>query len=380
MARSRLEVCIAVFPECDPSVVYGVFDVLWFAGRLWNPLRGAGAGEPIFVPRLVFAEPGPLTLVTGVQILSQDTIGDAVAPDLIVVPNVMVSTPDDVAALDRRLLAWIRRMHEKGVPIYAACGGSIVLAEAGLLDGRDATTHWGYVPLFRQCFPNVRLHEDRILVQSGPGHNVVCAGGASSWQDLCLMMIARHAGIEEALRVSKVFLLQWHREGQLPYAAMFRNTAHSDAVIARCQEWIGDNYPRRDIVTAALLRTKLKKRTFDRRFRAATGYSPLAYVQALRIEEAKQLLESGDLSIDSIGREVGYEDTASFRRLFRRLAGMLPGEYRRKFRIPRWAQSAAHLPQPSAGKPDKTPPRPRAGSLKPASKRPEARGSIRDGT
>ena len=354
MVKPCIRVSVVVFPECDPSIIYGMFDTLWAAGRLWNPLVGMGTGQPVFEPRLVSAETGPIRLVTGVSIIAQDTIDDTPSTDIVLVPNVMVTTPADVAALNRRLIDWIGRMHRKDVPVYASCGGSLVLAEAGLLDGQEATTHWGYAPLFRQRFPNVTLHEDRILVQSGPGHNVICSGGASSWQDLCLMLIARYAGTDEALRISKLFLYQWHREGQLPYAAMIRNALHSDAVIARCQEWVADNYACRDVVSQLLAQSNLPKRTFDRRFKAATGYSPLAYVQALRIEEAKQLLETGDLAVDEIGRDVGYADAASFRRLFRRLAGIRPGEYRRKFQIPKWLP--AHPPVlPAKASPQRSP-------------------------
>ena len=130
-------------------------------------------------------------------------------------------------------------------------------------------------------------------MQTGPGHSIVCSGGASSWQDLALLLIARHAGTEEAIRISKLFLYQWHRDGQLPYASMIANVDHGDAAIVRCQTWLAQNYERADIVAELVRRSGLPKRTFDRRFRAATGYSPLAYVQALRIEEAKQLLETG---------------------------------------------------------------------------------------
>ena len=209
-----------------------------------------------------------------------------------------------------------------------------MLAEAGLLDGQQATTHWSYAPLFRREYPHVALHEDRILVQTGPGHSVVCSGGASSWQDLALLLVAKHGGTEEAIRMSKLFLYQWHRDGQLPYASMIQNVNHGDAVILRSQTWIAQNYERADIVTELVRQSGLPKRTFDRRFRSATGYSPLAYVQALRVEEAKQILETTMTAVDSVSREVGYEDTASFRRLFRRLAGMGPADYRRKFQVP----------------------------------------------
>jgi transcriptional regulator GlxA family with amidase domain len=211
---------------------------------------------------------------------------------------------------------------------------ALVLAEAGLLEGQQATTHWSDAPLFRRLYPNVTLHEERILVQTSVDHSIVCSGGASSWQDLALLLIARHAGTQEAIRISKLFLYQWHRDGQLPYASMVANVDHGDTAILNCQTWLAENYERADIVTELARQSGLPKRTFDRRFRAATDYSPLAYIQALRIEEAKQLLETGSATIEAVAREVGYEDMASFRRLFRRLAGMAPGDYRRKFQVP----------------------------------------------
>jgi transcriptional regulator GlxA family with amidase domain len=122
------------------------------------------------------------------------------------------------------------------------------------------------------------------------------------------------------------------------------NVVHGDAVILKCQSWLAENYERGDAVSEAARLTALPKRTFDRRFKAATGYSPLAYVQALRIEEAKQMLETGAESVEAIGREVGYEDAASFRRLFRRLAGMSPGDYRKRFRIPKEVAEVVAFP------------------------------------
>jgi transcriptional regulator GlxA family with amidase domain len=336
-----IHVSLVVFRECDPSIIYGVYDTLWAAGWLWQSLKGQPAGRRLFEPRLVAAEAGPLELVTGVSIVPQDSIAGVHQTDIVFVPNVMAETAKSMESLDRRLIDWIKRMHAKGAQIYAACGGSLVLAEAGLLDGQEATTHWSYAPLFRRLYPNVTLREERILVQGGPGHSVVCSGGASSWQDLALLLIARHAGTEEAIRISKLFLYQWHRDGQLPYASMIANVDHGDAVILRCQTWLAQNYERADIVAELVRQSGLPKRTFDRRFRAATGYSPLAYTQALRIEEAKQLLETGSAPVGAIARDVGYTDTASFRRLFRRLAGMTPGDYRRKFHLPGLIERAA---------------------------------------
>lgn len=329
-----LRVSLVVFPECDPSIIYGVFDTLWGAGRLWNMVKGLPAGAPLFEPRLVGAKAGPLELVTGVTIVLQDAIEDVQSTDIVFVPNVMLKSAKSLDELDKRLLGWIRQMYDGGAQVYAACGGSLVLAAAGMLDGLETTTHWAYAPLLRHCFPNVRLLGERILVQTGLGHRIVCCGGASSWQDLSLMLIAKHAGTEEAIRVSKLFLYQWHREGQLPYASLIQNIDHEDGVVQGLQTWLAENYHRRDILAELVRRAKLPKRTFDRRFKRATGYAPLAYVQALRIEEAKQLLETTEKPVEDVAAEVGYEDTAYFRRLFARLTGMRPGAYRLKFQVP----------------------------------------------
>ncbi len=340
MFRERYRVCIPVFAECDPSIVYGVFDTLWAAGRMWDNMKG-GTPDGLFEPRIVAAEAGPLKLITGVSILPQDTIDEVESTDVVFVPNVMIGASKGPDKLDRRLIDWIRRMHEGGAHLYGACGGSLVIAQTGLLDGGEATTHWAYAPLFRSHFPNVTLHVDRILVQSGPGHSLVCSGGASSWQDLALLLVSKRGGTEEAIRMSKLFLYQWHREGQLPYASLIENVDHGDAVVVKCQQWLAQNYERAEIVTELVRQSGLPKRTFDRRFRAATGYSPLAYVQAMRIEEAKQMLETGTDAVEQIGREVGYEDAASFRRLFRRITGMGPGDYRRKFQPPSFVPGKA---------------------------------------
>jgi transcriptional regulator GlxA family with amidase domain len=332
--RRPIPVSLVVFPESDPSIFYGVFDTLWAAGRLWNSLQGLPAGDPIFEPRLVAADKGPLTLVTGVTILPQAAVEDVPETEIVFVPNVLVSSSEELRALDRRLLAWICERYASGAHLYSACGGPLVIAEAGLLDGLEATTHWAYVNLFRREFPRVTLRPDRILVQTGPDQRIVCSGGASSWQDLVLFLVTRHHGLEEALRLSKLFLYQWHSEGQLPYACMMQNVAHDDAVVREQQIWIAGNYAGRNVVRELVRRSGMPESTFTRHFKVATGYTPLGYVQALRIEEAKQTLETSDIPIEEVASEVGYDDVPYFRQLFRRLTGMTPCDYRRKFRIP----------------------------------------------
>jgi transcriptional regulator GlxA family with amidase domain len=209
-----------------------------------------------------------------------------------------------------------------------------MLAEAGLLDGQEATSHWSTVNLFSDYYPDVRLRPERIVSPAGPEHRVVTCGGMASWEELALYLIARFSGEAEAVRIAKVFLLGDRSEGQLPFAAMARVRRHEDAAIARCQSWLAEHYDEPHALGRMPELAGLKPRTFARRFRAATGYTPVEYLQTLRVEEAKLLLEGTGESVEAIARTVGYEDAAFFRRLFKRITGVTPARYRQRFGRP----------------------------------------------
>ena len=213
----------------------------------------------------------------------------------------------------------------------SVCSGSLILAEAGLLDGIESTAHWAYRDMFRQHYPKVRLRPDLVICYSALEQRILTAGSVTSWQDLASCLIALLCGQDEAIRTAKIFLLASRDDGQLPFAVATPPKQSEDAVIADCQTWIAENYATANPVAAMTDRAQLIPRTFARRFRAATGYHPMDYVHALRVEEAKQFLETTEDSVEAIGREVGYEDPSSFRRLFKRKAGLTPAAYRRKF-------------------------------------------------
>ncbi len=178
----------------------------------------------------------------------------------------------------------------------------------------------------------MRWHPERILCDGGFDGRLLTTGGASSWEDLALHLVARHCGMEEATRLAKLFVLGDRSDGQLPFAVMARPRQHDDAVVHASQLWLADHYALPNPVGRLVERSGLPERSFKRRFKSATGYAPVDYVQALRIEEAKQLLESGGDAIERIASDVGYEDAAFFRRLFKRLAGVTPGRYRQRYR------------------------------------------------
>jgi transcriptional regulator GlxA family with amidase domain len=226
---------------------------------------------------------------------------------------------------------WIKRMYAKGAIVASVCSGSLILAEAGLLDGQETAGHWAYREMFRDHYPEVKMRENAILCIAGEQDRIVTAGAVNSWQELVVYLITRLCGPEEALRATKVFLLSDHTGGQLPFAVMTPRLQQVDAVIGDCQAWIAENYACSNPVARMTTRAGLKPRTFARRFRSATEYQPMDYVHAIRIEEAKQLLETSDISVEEISHAVGYEDLTSFRRLFQRKGGLTPAAYRRKF-------------------------------------------------
>ena len=177
------------------------------------------------------------------------------------------------------------------------------------------------------------MRAQRALVVSGDGQRLVMAGGGTSWLDLALYLIARFVGIEVAMQVARINLIDWHAVGQQPFARL----ARSRQVRGRGDRALPDvdraALPEPAPVSAMVQLRGLAERSFKRRFQQATGMSPLEYVHTLRLEEAKQMLESGDAPIEAIANEVGYEDAGFFSRLFRRQVSLTPAQYRKRFGI-----------------------------------------------
>ncbi|MGD9925111.1 MAG: GlxA family transcriptional regulator, partial [Pseudorhodoplanes sp.] len=267
---------------------------------------------------------------------------DAPRPDIVIVPELWLAPSDTMGARYETLKDWLRRCHRSGSHIYSACSGSVLLASTGLLDNREATSHWGYEDLFRRSFPKVRFNPAPNLVFGDPGGRIVTAGGTSSWHDLAIHIIARHCSPGEAMRIAKVYLMKLHGEGQLPYAALVRQQPHADSAVRRAEDWLAQNFRQLNAVSAVVEACGIPQRSLKRRFRTATGSTLIGHVQNLRVEEAKRLLEAGELASDDIAPLVGYENAAFFRRLFKRASGLTPGQYRRMFQpVARMSEEAA---------------------------------------
>jgi AraC-like DNA-binding protein len=188
--------------------------------------------------------------------------------------------------------------------------------------------------VFAATYPAVPIHPERVLLISGAREELVSSGASSTWHDMVLHLIARYAGSTAAQEVARIFALQWHHDGLTPYIVFEGKTDHGDAVIQRAQEWLSERFSVANPVEEMIRHSAVAERTFKRRFASATGLTPIAYVQRLRVEDAKRRLERTEAPVDEISWRVGYEDPAFFRRLFKRTTGLAPGAYRKRFRIP----------------------------------------------
>lgn len=324
-------VAILALPEASASVIYGMYDLFRSAGRDWGLATTGTPGPELFRPVVVAAQRGALAVANGIAVVAEASLDEIGAPEIVCVPEV-VPTPH--APLDGRFqteIAWLRRCHAQGAIIASACSGALLLAEAGLLDGEEATTHWAFCDLLRERHPAVKLRPQRALVTAGAGQRLVMAGAGVSWFDMALYLIARIAGVETAMQTARVNLIDWHAVGQQPFAHLAHSRKVDDALVAECQAWIAEHYNEAAPVAELARRSGLPERTFNRRFQQATGLAPLEYVQTLRLEEAKHMLETGAEAVEAIANAVGYQDAGFFGRLFKRRVGLTPAQYRRRF-------------------------------------------------
>lgn len=326
-----ISVGLVAVPESTASTLYGLLDVFWSVGRDWEVLVEGRTGSPLMEPHIVAARRGGFRGVNGAWIEAGRSFDEWPNPDIVCVPDLMVVPTRFERGAYPEAAAWLADCHRGGSVITSSCSGALLLADAGLLDDAEATTHWGYCDAIRSHFPRVRLNPAKTLVCSGIGQRLVTAGGGTAWHNLALYLIARFVGVERAIQIAKLFLLDWHEHGQLPYASLVQATPSDDLVIADGQAWLAAHFTAHAPVSAVIARSGLPERTFKRRFAHATGMSPIEYVHTLRLEAAKEQLETTNAVIEAIAENVGYEDGSFFRRLFRRHVGITPAEYRRRF-------------------------------------------------
>ena len=328
------KVAILSLSNTVSSVMVGSIDILSTAGRLWPDLVGAGQAAELFQTMLVAPERSTKAVNSNMRIIADHTFDNCPVPDIVFVPPIWLAPGDDKYLAQTAVFEWLREMAARRVLLTSACTGSLLLAAANLLDGVAATTHWAFAKTMRDNHPRVNLLEQHTLIEARTTTKVITAGGHAAWQNLVLHLIRIFGGEETAMQSARLFLLQGSADSQQSYACGVAKRFHDDALIRKAEGLFEKDFAAPDVVARARVELGLTERTFSRRFKRYTGYSPLAYVQGLRLEASKKQLAISTENIETIATAVGYEDVASFRRLFKKHTGLTPGAFRRKFAIP----------------------------------------------
>ncbi len=321
-----LDVTVVLLEAGYASTAIGPIEVFHSAGLLWNWLHG-DAPRPRFRVATASIDGAGVTSLCSLGLTPQFAIDDIKRTDIIVVPASGWDMAEHIAR-DSSLLPWLRKWHSKGAYIAGVCSGVGFLAECGLLDGRQATTHWGVAELFRQRYPKVLWRPEQFVTEDG---RLLCSGGIYASIDLSLYLVEKFCGHEIAVQCAKSLLLSMPRSRQSGYSVVPLSPPHTDERIRQAERYLQEHFGRDISIDTVADSIGMGPRNFIRRFKAATGRLPGAYMQLLRVSAAKELLEHGATSIQKVCARIGYEDVAHFRRLFKRHTGMTPAEYRDHF-------------------------------------------------
>jgi len=322
-----MRVHVLVLRDCTTFVPVGYADLLRKSIALAATLPQARPAPAIEVSLVSAGRTRAVTGIGGIHLRCDAVARPGMRSDLVLVPAL---DPDVLArlALNRSVVPWLRRVYDGGATVASACTGAFLLAEAGLLDGRSATTHWAFQDLFRARYPRVQLRPEAIIVDQG---RVVTAGGATSFLSLALYLVERLLGAEVARAASKMFLVDVNKSPQSAYAMFATQKTHGDEAILRAQDLLERDLASCPSVPELARRVAMSPRNFVRRFQHATGNSPRDYIQRLRIEAAKRVLEHAPRQLAAVASAVGYRDLVAFRRLFHRWTGLSPSDYRGRY-------------------------------------------------
>ncbi len=311
------------------STFLGPMDIFQQVGRLYNRIFRIPEA-PGFDVKLATVNGKSFEIRSGIRMQPHCSIHDLEHSDLIVIASLGDIKESLVA--HKETIGWLHRQHRRCTPIATVCTGSFLLAETGLLDGKTATTHWGFAALFRKMYPKVILKPERLITDEG---NLYCSGGFNAGIDLAIYLIEKICGRKTALQCAKTVIHDPGHRDQTPYHMMGVPRGHHDQSIGRIQSWMEQHYAQRISGSALAKQFGMSRRTFERRFKAATGETPLQYLQQVRVEAAKQMLEETDDNFEQITTSVGYEDSSSFRKIFVKRTGLRPKMYQHKFQS-RW--------------------------------------------
>jgi transcriptional regulator GlxA family with amidase domain len=316
-------IALMLHEDVYASSIGGVLDLLAEA----NVLRHEQGKPAAFALELVGERIKNIQLDVPAQFICYTTIDKMLRPDLIIVPGFK----GDLRAILKKYAAvvdWISGMYKQGTEIASMCTGSLFLAEAGLLNGKIATSHWAMAEEMRRQYPAVDVRSDRIITDQD---GIYTSGGGFSSLKLILYLIEKFCGRPIVLNVSKRLSIDIDYISQAHFSVFAGQRQHADDEILRSQTFIEQNYAANISIDQVSSLSHMGKRNFIRRFKAATNNTPIEYLQRVRIEAAKKALENEDCPLDQILNRTGYEDIKNFRTIFKRITGLSPRDYRKRY-------------------------------------------------
>ncbi|WJG11066.1 helix-turn-helix domain-containing protein [Aliiglaciecola sp. LCG003] len=319
-------VTILGYSQAYASAITGALDLFALAGVTCQRMQGLPPQQRFSV-QLASVGGKDIECINQLTLKSHIAIEDVNTTDLLIIPTIGGKV-ENVLDNNRNLLPFIQHFYRAGADIASNCSGAFFLAEAGILNERTATTHWGYADLFSQRYPQVKLQPNQLITQDG---NLYCSGGGMAWFDLALLLIERYCGHDVATDTAKAHVLDLSRGNQAAYAQLRSKKYHQDSEVLVVQEWLENHYYQVITLNKLAEQVSLTTRTLLRRFKIATEQTPFSYLQSIRVEAAKKLLETESHSLETITGLVGYEDLSSFTRLFKSVTGLSPSQYRKKF-------------------------------------------------
>lgn len=318
----QVNIGIVMYPGAQMSAALGLSD-------LFSLAAGFADGGETAVPHLVVHhlhlgtnEPFSLISKSG----AQEPDGEGTRCDVLLLPPSLEPPIDPEAAAP--FAHWLRERHTEGSVLASVCGGAFVLAATGLLAGRAVTTHWTYAQALQDRCPDVRVDADRLIIDGG---DIISAGGLMSWIDLGLILVNRFFGPIAMAETARMMLVDLPGREQRYYSNFLPRLSHGDAAILKAQHYLQANEGQEARLSVLAKRAGLEERTFLRRFQKATGLTATDYAQRLRVAKAQELLQFSQQSVERVAWQVGYSDPGAFRKVFYRIVGLTPGEYRKRF-------------------------------------------------
>jgi transcriptional regulator GlxA family with amidase domain len=325
------QVAVLLLENCQPSAVFTVIEALHLANVIMAMANKDSA--PLFSWRKVSLDGKPVPTMCRASLSADCSASELGRADLIFAPAIDMPEPRAIARtlqkLEKQWGGLLREHHTRRRYLAANCSTTFLLAEAGLLNGKQATTSWWLAGLFRRRYPEVELLPDLVVKDT----RIFTAAAYSAVLNLALEIISEFVGSRSMLACARVMLVDANRTQQSPYADLATQVEHGDALVLKAQTHLLKRLRHTPDVAGLAAHLNVTSRTLERRFKKAVGQTPLEYLQGSRIENTKRLLATTQLGLDEIAHRVGYEDPGSLRRIFVREAGISPGAYRKSFAV-----------------------------------------------